>query len=407
MNGTPGGAASLDIVFVGGGLANLLAAYRLATQRPECRFALFEKAPEVGGTHTWSFHETDVSAGAFDWLRPLVTHSWDYQSVAFPTHERGFSAPYHSITSDALAKHMAEVLAERIHRGMGARQVTPTSVTLENGETVEAACVIDGRGADPAMTCPVAFQKFVGLTVSLSEPHGLAGPVIMDACVPQTDGYRFVYLLPFSETDVLIEDTYYSNTPDFDKDALTADILDYASGKGYRVEQVTGSEKGVLPIVLAGKLSDIWPSEAARQPRLGLRAGLFHPVTGYSLPNAVETADLLCRQNTFAAPAVNAKIRRYARGVWFEGAYLRALNRMLFVGASGEERRRIFQRFYTLSEGLIARFYANRLNPYDKLRIVTGKPPIPILRGFRCLPPSCADDFNERHLEPHRDGEET
>ena len=34
-------------------------------------------------------------------------------------------------------------------------------------------------------------------------------------------------------------------------------------------------------------------------------------------------------------------------------------------------------------EGLIGRFYAARLNAFDKLRLVTGKPPVPFFRGVR------------------------
>lgn len=36
------------------------------------------------------------------------------------------------------------------------------------------------------------------------------------------------------------------------------------------------------------------------------------------------------------------------------------------------------QRFYGLPDGLIQRFYAGRLTPLDKLRIVSGKPPVPV-----------------------------
>ena len=44
------------------------------------------------------------------------------------------------------------------------------------------------------------------------------------------------------------------------------------------------------------------------------------------------------------------------------------------------------QRFYGLGEGLIERFYADAMRSRDKLRVVSGKPPIPIHRGLRCMP---------------------
>jgi lycopene beta-cyclase len=34
----------------------------------------------------------------------------------------------------------------------------------------------------------------------------------------------------------------------------------------------------------------------------------------------------------------------------------------------------------------MARFYAARLTPFDKARIVTGVPPVPFFAGIRCIP---------------------
>ena len=39
--------------------------------------------------------------------------------------------------------------------------------------------------------------------------------------------------------------------------------------------------------------------------------------------------------------------------------------------------------FYSLGDGLIENFYASRLNPAQKLRILVGKPPVPIHVALR------------------------
>jgi lycopene beta-cyclase len=41
------------------------------------------------------------------------------------------------------------------------------------------------------------------------------------------------------------------------------------------------------------------------------------------------------------------------------------------------------QRFYGLPEPLVARFYAARLHAFDKLRIVSGKPPVPLFAAVK------------------------
>ena len=71
---------------------------------------------------------------------------------------------------------------------------------------------------------------------------------------------------------------------------------------------------------------------------------------------------------------------------WRGQRFFRLLNRMLFRAAAPERRYAVLQRFYGLPEGLIARFYGDRLTLADKARILTGRPPVPLLRAARCLP---------------------
>ena len=77
-----------------------------------------------------------------------------------------------------------------------------------------------------------------------------------------------------------------------------------------------------------------------------------------------------------------AERRRKQASQW---SYLRLLNRMLFRGADPEGRRRIFERFYGLSQGCIERFYAGGLTTMDKARILVGRPPIAVSRALGCL----------------------
>ena len=56
---------------------------------------------------------------------------------------------------------------------------------------------------------------------------------------------------------------------------------------------------------------------------------------------------------------------------------------MLFRAAKPEKRYMVLERFYGLNEGLIARFYRNRLSKKDKLRILIGKPPVPISKAVK------------------------
>jgi len=203
----------------------------------------------------------------------------------------------------------------------------------------------------------------------------------MDAGVAQQGGYRFVYLLPFGPDRVLVEDTHYVDSAAWEPERLRANIAAYVEARGWRVRDMLREEQGSLPIVLAGDFERYW-DELQGQPSAGLRAGLFHPTTGYSLPHAVRLAERIAQLPHLAAPSLFAAIRQEARRAWHQQRFFRMLNRMLFLAGSPDHRWRVMQRFYRLPAPLIARFYAGRLNLADKARLLTGKPPVPVMEAF-------------------------
>ena len=58
---------------------------------------------------------------------------------------------------------------------------------------------------------------------------------------------------------------------------------------------------------------------------------------------------------------------------------------MLFRAAEPAERYKILERFYRLDAGLIARFYAGQSTMFDRARVLTGKPPVPIGRAVSAI----------------------
>jgi len=375
-----------DIILAGGGLANGLIALRLAQLRPEVRVAIIESGPTLGGNHTWSSFAHDLTPAQRQWTAPLFAHRWDHYDVRFPAHSRTLQAGYGSCTSGLLATEIAGALPpERILTATPIVAVTPTSVTLADQRVLSAGAVIDGRGQGPTKALDLRWQKFLGQEVELAEPHGLSGPVIMDATVPQFDGYRFVYLLPFGPRHLLIEDTYFSDGADLSPELLRRHLADYAASQGWSVVRVLREEIGILPLGLGGDIQAFWDEGDAGVPRVGLRAGMFHPVTGYSFPDAVGMADLVAALPSLDAATIYRATRDHSVGAWKARGMYRLLNRMLFLAAHNEERRHVLERFYTLDAGLVGRFYAAKPELRDWMRILSGKPPIPPMRALSTL----------------------
>ncbi|RYG08498.1 MAG: lycopene cyclase, partial [Caulobacteraceae bacterium] len=340
-----------DLLLVGGGLANGLIAWRLAQLRPELDVRVIEAAGTLGGAHTWSFFDTDLTTEQKAWMEPLIAHRWPGYSVRFPGHARRLDTGYRSVTSARFDAVIAPALAGRILRG-SASTVSPTSVLLADGRRLNARAVIDGRGPTDTPDLALGFQKFVGLEVRLTTPHGLSEPIIMDASVRQDGGYRFVYTLPLDDRTLLIEDTRYTDGDDLDREVFVRGIMEYAAAQGWTIEAVIREEHGVLPVALDGDLEAHFRRKGPTA-LAGLRAGLFHPTTGYSLPDAVKLADHLASSPVVDGKALSASIQRYASSVWKARGFYRLLNRMLFRAALPERRYRILERFYRLPEPLI------------------------------------------------------
>ncbi|ALZ97318.1 lycopene cyclase [Leclercia adecarboxylata] len=370
-------AHAWDIILVGGGLANGLIALRLRQQRPALRVLLLEADSQPGGNHTWSFHEGDITPDQHRWIAPLVAHRWQGYDVRFPRLNRTLAGEYLSITSARFAAVLTETLGESLQTDAAVTDITPETVTLADGTRLRASAVIDGRGYTPDKHLNTGSQSFLGQQWRLRQPHGLTRPILMDATVNQQGGYRFVYTLPISATELLIEDTHYIDAARLHLSAARQNIADYARQQGWCLKSLIREEQGHLPIMLAGDFPAYWQARD-KQPCSGLRAGLFHATTGYSLPHAVALADAIAGSAEFSAAVVFSDIHRYALHQWHAQRFFRTLNRMLFLAGDADKRWQVMQRFYSLNEGLIARFYAGQLNLADKARILAGKPPVPV-----------------------------
>lgn len=382
-----------DVILVGGGLANCLIAYRLTKRRPELAVIVVESEAQLAGNHLWSFHSSDLSADERQWIAPLVVAAWPGYEVRFPAVRRQFDGGYNSISSERLAMvvrtalERAEGQAEHeLMLGVPVVDVQPESVTLADGRRLEAPLVIDGRGFEASAVLALAYQKFLGLEVELAEDHGLSAPIVMDATVDQRDGYRFLYTLPLTGRSLLIEDTRYSDGADLDLSEMRVSIETYADETGWKARRVVREEQGVLPIVLAGDIDAYWASVPSGVPRAGLRGLLFHPTTGYSLPDAVRLADRVASMSSPTSQLLDRLIRRRSVRQWKRQAFFRLLNRMLFGAAQPAERYRVLERFYRLPGPLIERFYAGSPTALDRARVLVGRPPVPIGKALRCVP---------------------
>ncbi len=375
---------SEPLIIVGGGLAGSLAALAIAARRPDVPLLLVEAGDCFGGNHVWSYFDGDVAGDELALVEAMKPIHWPSHIVRFPGRTRALGFGYNSIHSSGLDALVRERLSPSQWKlGTAVITIAADEITLADGTSIAASGVIDARGPDgPMPGIELAWQKFVG--IELHAPgHGLAAPIIMDATVDQSDGYRFVYSLPFAPDRLLIEDTYYTDGAVLDVVAVRRRIADYAAVQGWKGKPLR-EEVGLLPILLGGDPQEFWPA-ADPVARLGLKGGFFHPTTGYSLPLAASNAIALAALPDLGGAAIAAWTRIRFLGHWRRSGFYRLLNRMLFRAARPQERVKVFTHFYRLKEVLVSRFYAGKLTMRDKLRILSGKPPVPLLKALKVM----------------------
>ena len=382
---------SADLIIVGAGLAGLMTAWRCLDVHRELKVLVIEASDKIAGDHTWSFNRSDIIDQCQEWIEPFIAYQWDKYDVKFPKRERQLDIPYCTGNSETLTKCVQPHIESgrlKVKLNSRAAEMTSEYVILENGERLTSKCVLDASGHKPNDKKVLGYQKFVGRTIKTKEPHGLKYPIIMDATVEQLGGYRFVYCLPFTDTEILVEDTYYTDGAALSENEVAARVDDYINLKGWGDHELLRQEKGVLPITLAvdAEYGEDVAEDENRPVQLGMVGGYYHAVTGYSLLEAVKSAevvsDMIAKNKPDYANAILHEMIYHKRDHYYEESFLRLLNRMLFRATKPEKRYKVLERFYGLPEGLVARFYRNRLTKKDKLRILIGKPPVPVSKAL-------------------------
>jgi lycopene beta-cyclase len=367
-------------IFIGGGLSSILAAYAWLKQGYSKPLLIIEQSKQLCGNHTWSFNQTDILPEAWHTLQPLTDASWARYEVKFPKVNRTLNITYHSITSESLASKIQKLCLENpllniitaqkatvVQRGN--THLNPV-VETENGQEYTADWVIQATGVSENNT-DTAYQKFLGLEVLLETSSNTEYPLIMDATVPQKDGFRFMYVLPFEPKRLLIEDTYYSLNPNLDILHLTKEIQGYAQRKGWKIKEIIRQEQGVLPIPLQQNTPKALNDKILP---LGMRADLFHVTTGYSL--AVNFNFVWQMYSYLNQKDLNTIWYKKQQNFYKSMRFYRIMNRFLFIAGKTNKRYRFLETFYQRqNESAVARFYAGNSSFKDKMSIFSGKAP--------------------------------
>lgn len=251
-------AALTEITCIGAGCASLSLAKELAKQNIKSKI-LTDKLSTDRPDHMWGFWQ-------MPWLDDAASqshHHWKKWQI---------------VTSDLTILHESH---DHPYHALSSKKWLGYCTSFSQLEETLAPCTsppeppyFDSRPLAPPKGA--FYQHFLGQYIKTNEPvFDPAIATLMDFRCDQSFGLHFIYLLPTSPTEALVESTYFSAHLLEDDDYIHNITLYLNEVLHITDFQVTDTEKGVIP------LADC-RDRTTPQFAIGARGGALRPSSGYA-----------------------------------------------------------------------------------------------------------------------------
>lgn len=369
-----------DYIIIGGGASGLQLAVAMGADSffQSTRIALLEKQEVRKNDRTWCFWEQ--GPGSFD---EILHHQWDHIRFAGPGFDR----------TEALAPFTYKMLrgldfyaayTEKIASFPNVEQIRATVQSVE--EESDAVRVITDIGEWRAghvfssiplsdlqtlmSPHPVLRQHFLGWFIRSENPvFDPSRATFMDFDIPQQGNTRFMYILPFSKTEGLVEYTLFS------KDLLAP--KDYEDALKHYLDKRLGStkyeiletENGSIPMTC----NNFTRADSTRITHIGIAGGWAKPSTGYTFRNSAKFVPRLVEALKNGDDLAMAKRNRF----WH-------YDRLLLDVLAHENHRgcEVFSgQLSKLPPQLMLRFLDEDTRIPEELRVMASSPATPFVRA--------------------------
>ncbi|HBK82466.1 MAG TPA: lycopene cyclase [Flavobacterium sp.] len=138
---------------------------------------------------------------------------------------------------------------------------------------------------------PLLQQHFIGWFIKTKEPtFNENAATFMDFSVEQKENTRFMYVLPTSKHEALIEYTLFSKNL-LAKEAYELEIENYIKKLGIKQYQIVEKEQGNIPMTCY----PFWKHNTKNTIHIGSAGGWTKASTGFTFKNAIKKSKLLTR----------------------------------------------------------------------------------------------------------------
>lgn len=292
-----------DYILAGGGCAGLSLLWHIH-RFPELRSKkILILEPEEKSSHdrTWCFWEK--GEGWFDsilaarwesarfvgpggWSKDLKMSPYQYKMIR--------SGDFYSKVRSDLGSH-PNLVWKKAKVGSWKQEASKVQVFADSGERLaEGDYLFSSIPHFPELKRGHnhLHQHFLGWFIETEEPvFNPSHPTLMDFSVPQENECRFIYVLPLSPHQALVEFTLFS-AEILPEEAYEMEIRAYLTRMGIQSYEVKEKEFGIIPMY-----SSPFPmQEGERVFFLGSTGGRSKASTGYTFTRIQRHSDFLARQ---------------------------------------------------------------------------------------------------------------
>ena len=279
--------SAYDLIIIGGGCAGLSLASNLAKLPGAApKVLVLEQRLQYRNDRTWCFWDTANAA-----CKSLVTHAWPTFRIKDKQQAHTYDAlkhPYLMLASDVFYNQaLADIDRCSNTQLLLGEEIIGSAVKVNQAWQVKTASgnysakwLVDTRPhPDMVESDSVLWQSFFGQEIELDAAHFDADQcVLMDFDDGFANGLAFVYFLPTSAKQALIEYTVFSEHR-YNKEALQPMLMQaVAQYTGQMAHRVVREESGVLPMGNKRIRAHQDPSYVFS----GLHAGGARPSSGYA-----------------------------------------------------------------------------------------------------------------------------
>jgi len=281
-----------DYIFTGAGLSALMTVYKmvLSGKFKDKSILLLDENTKKTNDRTWCFWKTNDSL----W-EESISKKWDSALFANENFRRGLDLQpyqYNMVKGIDFYNQVFDLISKQENITFMNHKVSEIeeseNLILIKTESETFSCsklfnsIYDKQKAESQTEYPVLQQHFIGWFIKSEQAvFNQYQATFMDFSVEQKGNTRFMYVLPTSTTEALLEYTLFSHKH-LKTEEYENEILKYIENLGIKNYKIVEKEQGSIPMTCY----PFWKANTKNIINIGTSGGWTKASTGYTFKNS-------------------------------------------------------------------------------------------------------------------------